>query len=86
MRLSQSSEPPRHGDHPTFVWTQVTSRTRQTSNSNGQSIFQRHICIYSNLTPYLYIEMGREDQVEEREVLDSIFPEEITGRKKALVQ
>jgi hypothetical protein len=23
--------------------------------------------------------MGREDQVEEREVLDSIFPEEITG-------
>lgn len=23
--------------------------------------------------------MGREEQVEEREVLDSIFPEEITG-------
>jgi hypothetical protein len=23
--------------------------------------------------------MGREDQTEEREVLDSIFPEEITG-------
>lgn len=23
--------------------------------------------------------MGREDQVEEREVLDSIFPDEITG-------
>ena len=23
--------------------------------------------------------MGREDQIEEREVLDSIFPEEITG-------
>lgn len=23
--------------------------------------------------------MGREDQVEEREVLESIFPEEITG-------
>lgn len=28
--------------------------------------------------------MGREDQVEEREVLDSIFPEEITGRCSAL--
>jgi len=24
--------------------------------------------------------MGREDQVEEREVLESIFPEEITGK------
>lgn len=24
--------------------------------------------------------MGREEQVEEREVLDSIFPEEITGK------
>lgn len=23
--------------------------------------------------------MGREDQIEEREVLDSIFPDEITG-------
>jgi len=23
--------------------------------------------------------MGREEQIEEREVLDSIFPEEITG-------
>lgn len=28
--------------------------------------------------------MGREDQIEEREVLDSIFPEEITGKKAAL--
>lgn len=27
--------------------------------------------------------MGREDQIEEREVLDSIFPEEITGKKAA---
>ena len=26
--------------------------------------------------------MGREDQIEEREVLDSIFPEEITGEIK----
>jgi len=26
--------------------------------------------------------MGREDQTEEREVLDSIFPEEITGSSK----
>lgn len=25
--------------------------------------------------------MGREEQVEEREVLDSIFPEEITGEQ-----
>lgn len=24
--------------------------------------------------------MGREDQIEEREVLDSIFPDEITGK------
>ena len=24
--------------------------------------------------------MGREEQIEEREVLDSIFPDEITGR------
>jgi hypothetical protein len=24
--------------------------------------------------------MGREEQIEEREVLDSIFPEEITGK------
>lgn len=27
--------------------------------------------------------MGREDQIEEREVLDSIFPEEITGKYNA---
>jgi hypothetical protein len=26
--------------------------------------------------------MGREDQVEEREVLDSIFPDEITGKER----
>ena len=26
-----------------------------------------------------YGNMGREEQIEEREVLDSIFPEEITG-------
>lgn len=26
--------------------------------------------------------MGREDQVEEREVLESIFPEEITGTRR----
>ncbi len=26
--------------------------------------------------------MGREEQIEEREVLDSIFPEEITGAKE----
>ena len=25
--------------------------------------------------------MGREEQIEEREVLDSIFPDEITGEK-----
>ena len=25
--------------------------------------------------------MGREEQVEEREVLDSIFPDEITGKE-----
>jgi len=25
--------------------------------------------------------MGREEQVEEREVLESIFPEEITGER-----
>lgn len=24
--------------------------------------------------------MGREEQIEEREVLDSIFPDEITGK------
>lgn len=28
--------------------------------------------------------MGREDQVEEREVLESIFPEEITGMRISL--
>lgn len=28
--------------------------------------------------------MGREDQVEEREVLESIFPEEITGTHATL--
>lgn len=27
--------------------------------------------------------MGREEQVEEREVLDSIFPEEITGKPRS---
>jgi hypothetical protein len=26
--------------------------------------------------------MGREEQIEEREVLDSIFPEEITGARE----
>lgn len=26
--------------------------------------------------------MGREEQVEEREVLESIFPDEITGREQ----
>lgn len=29
--------------------------------------------------------MGREEQVEEREVLDSIFPDEITGQFLYLV-
>jgi hypothetical protein len=29
--------------------------------------------------------MGREEQVEEREVLDSIFPEEITGWASAVL-
>lgn len=28
---------------------------------------------------YNQAQMGREEQIEEREVLDSIFPEEITG-------
>jgi hypothetical protein len=28
--------------------------------------------------------MGREEQIEEREVLDSIFPDEITGAVEAL--
>jgi len=32
----------------------------------------------SNNNPPL-CKMGREEQIEEREVLDSIFPEEITG-------
>jgi hypothetical protein len=27
--------------------------------------------------------MGREEQIEEREVLDSIFPDEITGELEA---
>lgn len=30
--------------------------------------------------------MGREEQIEEREVLDSIFPEEITGEVNSLRQ
>jgi hypothetical protein len=30
--------------------------------------------------------MGREDQTEEREVLDSIFPDEITGRFEMVIQ
>lgn len=30
--------------------------------------------------------MGREEQVEEREVLDSIFPEEITGQYRKIAQ
>jgi hypothetical protein len=29
--------------------------------------------------------MGREEQVEEREVLESIFPEEITGTQALMV-
>lgn len=29
--------------------------------------------------------MGREDQVEEREVLESIFPDEITGKPLILL-
>lgn len=28
--------------------------------------------------------MGREEQIEEREVLDSIFPEEITGEHRVV--
>jgi hypothetical protein len=30
--------------------------------------------------------MGREDQIEEREVLDSIFPDEITGKQYSSLQ
>jgi hypothetical protein len=33
----------------------------------------------SGLTTHHFVKMGREEQIEEREVLDSIFPEEITG-------
>ena len=29
--------------------------------------------------------MGREDQIEEREVLDSIFPDEITGEERVIL-
>lgn len=29
--------------------------------------------------------MGREEQIEEREVLDSIFPDEITGESLSLL-
>ena len=36
--------------------------------------------IYSQLSKLSrYGSMGREEQIEEREVLDSIFPDEITG-------
>lgn len=36
------------------------------------------------LDPHNKFIMGREEQIEEREVLDSIFPEEITGAIEAL--
>lgn len=44
---------------------------------------QQTLSLMSNLTPRYWIptpqKMGRDEQAEEREVLESIFPEEITG-------
>ena len=34
---------------------------------------------FGELLSIRYGKMGREEQIEEREVLDSIFPDEITG-------
>ncbi len=46
--------------------------------------FANEPCIHSKFPIAIRkrFKMGREEQIEEREVLDSIFPEEITGAKE----
>ena len=40
---------------------------------------QQTTVVYTNHQIPPVVNMGREEQIEEREVLDSIFPDEITG-------
>lgn len=37
------------------------------------------MCTYLSSFGSQQLKMGRDEQIEEREVLDSIFPDEITG-------
>ena len=58
-----------------------SGQSRQNQSTPPNITFQYSKAPHHSLTiqPYANGTMGRDEQIEEREVLDSIFPDEITG-------